>query len=103
MQTLTKPTTSNLILELGAVNKKFNSLFGILIVGLIGSRARGDITELSDVDVAVRRQRRIGFLTVVRAKDWLAERIGSDVDLVSFESFPERKKVVFLQDMREIA
>jgi predicted nucleotidyltransferase len=103
MHALTSSTTSELILELGAIKEKFNSLFGILIVGLIGSRARGDNTHFSDVDVAVRRQRRIGLMTVVQAKDWLEQHLGINVDLVFFESLPDYKRAVFLQDFREVA
>jgi predicted nucleotidyltransferase len=96
-------STSELLVELGNTRARLHSLFGIWIVGLIGSRARGDNTELSDVDVAVRRQRRIGLMTVVQAKDWLEEHLGMKVDLVFFESLPDYKQAVFLQDFREVA
>lgn len=103
MPVFTQYSTSEMLLELGTIKEKFSSLFGILIVGLIGSRARGDNSELSDVDIAVRRQRRIGLLIVVQAQDWLEQHLGMDVDLVFFESLPDYKRAVFLQDFREIA
>ena len=103
MPVFTQYSTSEMLLELGTIKEKFSSLFGILIVGLIGNRARSDNSELSDVDIAVRRQRRIGLLIVVQAQDWLEQHLGMDVDLVFFESLPDYKRAVFIQDFREIA
>jgi predicted nucleotidyltransferase len=97
------PSTVDLILELRAIKEEFDELFGISIVGIIGSRARGDHTPSSDIDIAVRRQRKIGLLTVARARAWLEQHFGSSVDLVFFESLPDYKRSVFLQDLREVA
>jgi predicted nucleotidyltransferase len=99
----TQPTLSDLLKELGAIQEKVDMLFGISIVGIIGSRARGDHKLSSDIDIAVRRQRRIGLLTVTRAKAWLEKHFGLGVDLVFFEALPDYKREVFLKDLRKIS
>jgi predicted nucleotidyltransferase len=99
---LAQPSISDLLSELGVIQDTFDKLFGISIVGVIGSRARGDHTSSSDIDIAVRRQRRIGLLTVTRAKAWLEKHFGLGVDLVFFETLPDYKKEVFLKDLRQV-
>jgi predicted nucleotidyltransferase len=103
MSTLAPLSTGDLLRELGAIKDRFHDLYGISLLGLVGSRARGDHGVLSDIDIAVKRQRRIGLMTVVRAKDWLEKHFGTSVDLVFLDALPNYKKSMFLEDFREIS
>jgi predicted nucleotidyltransferase len=97
------PTATQILRELGAIRDSFQDSFGIEIVGLAGSRARGDHEVTSDVDVAVKLSRRIGLGGIVDATDWLESRLGLEVDLVFFEALPDYKKSLFTRDLRELA
>jgi predicted nucleotidyltransferase len=93
MVQLTQSSPSKLVKEPGAIEETFNGQFGILIVGPIRSRARGDNSAFDEFDVAERKQRNIGLFTVVRAKYWLEQHLRMAVDLVFFSLSQNIKKL----------
>jgi predicted nucleotidyltransferase len=54
----------------------------ILALYLFGSRAQGDATEQSDVDVGILFQQPVTLRDVLRLEDALEQRLGLPVDLV---------------------
>jgi predicted nucleotidyltransferase len=56
--------------------------WGVDSIGLFGSYARGEATADSDVDLLVTFSRPIGW-EIVDLKDYLEERLGVAVDLVT--------------------
>ncbi len=61
---------------------ELRKLFGIKEIGIFGSYAREEQTELSDVDILVEFEREIGW-EIVDLKDYLEKLLGVKVDLVS--------------------
>lgn len=55
----------------------------IAYLGLFGSFARGEATEMSDVDLLVRFDQPKSLLDLVRIEEEFAERLGRKVDLVT--------------------
>lgn len=52
-------------------------------IGLFGSWVRDEQTKQSDVDVLVKFEKPIGFFKFVEIEDYLSERLGVKVDLVT--------------------
>jgi len=65
--------------ELPRLREKFN----VKSIGLFGSWARNEQTKQSDVDVLVEFEKPIGFFKFVEIEDYLSERLGVKVDLVT--------------------
>ncbi|MBA7598549.1 hypothetical protein ES703_05567 [subsurface metagenome] len=65
--------------ELPRLREKFN----VKSIGLFGSWVRGEQTGQSDVDVLVEFEKPIGFFKFVEIEDYLSERLGVKVDLVT--------------------
>ena len=61
---------------------ELRKLFGVKGIGIFGSYAREEQTELSDVDILVEFEREIGW-EIVDLKDYLEKLLGVKVDLVS--------------------
>ena len=57
--------------------------FGVLSLRLFGSVARGEATELSDVDVLVEFSRPVGLIQFAALKLFLEELLGHPVDLAT--------------------
>jgi len=65
--------------ELPRLREKFN----VKSIGLFGSWVRDEQTKQSDVDVLVKFEKPIGFFKFVEIEDYLSERLGVKVDLVT--------------------
>ena len=52
-------------------------------IGIFGSYARDEQTETSDVDVLVEFESPIGFFKFMKLEDYLSEKLGLKVDLVT--------------------
>ena len=53
------------------------------MVGVFGSRVRGDNRPLSDIDVMIRFSKPKSLLTLIRLERELTEALGAKVDLVT--------------------
>lgn len=73
--------------------------FGIEILGVGGSIARGDEVAGSDLDLGVRKNRSITLYEVVDAKEALSTALGLDVDLVFIDFLNDYKHRIFMRDL----
>lgn len=70
--------------------------YGVSKIALFGSYAREEQTNKSDVDLLVDFQKPIGFFKFIELEDYLAEKLGSKVDLVTEDALkPMIKSSVF--------
>jgi predicted nucleotidyltransferase len=65
--------------ELPFIKKKYN----VSRVALFGSYVRGDQNEKSDLDMLVEFSRPVGFFKFIELEDYLSEKLGVKVDLVT--------------------
>lgn len=75
------------------------SHFGIEIVGIGGSVARGENRLDSDIDFGVRKTRSISLFEVIDAKDMLEDALLAPVDLVFLDALPSYKYSIFVRDL----
>lgn len=64
--------------------------FGVRSIAIFGSYARGEETELSDVDILVEFERPVGW-EIVDLRDYLEELLGLPVDLITKNAAMSRK------------
>ncbi len=64
--------------------------FGVSSIAIFGSYARGEETELSDVDILVEFERPIGW-EIVDLRDYLEELLGLPVDLITKNAAMSRR------------
>ena len=96
--------------ELIAVLKDFGREFRIPTIYLFGSYARGEATPESDVDIVIDSRNIHGLLEFERARQYLSDRLGKPVDMISLRAiedekdFPYRKAFMssFLKDRVKI-
>lgn len=72
---------------------------GIELIGVVGSVARGDDGERSDVDVAYDVRGRSSLLVLARALRELEAEIGRPVDLVDISRVDEEVRREFERDL----
>jgi predicted nucleotidyltransferase len=65
--------------ELPFIKKKYN----VSRVALFGSYVRGDQNEKSDLDMLVEFSRPVGFFKFIELEDYLSEKLGVKVNLVT--------------------
>ena len=79
-------TTNELIIHLKSLKNELKNRFGIEEIALFGSYARGEATEESDVDIAILKMHLKSGFDVIRAKNYLKEELGKEVDMGTFNS-----------------
>ncbi len=57
--------------------------YNVKTIGLFGSALRGEQSPKSDIDVLVEFRNPIGFFKFLELEEFLSERLGAKVDLVS--------------------
>ena len=57
--------------------------YGVKRLGLFGSHSRDEATEKSDIDILVAFERPIGFFDFIDLEDYLKEKLGAEVELVT--------------------
>ena len=57
--------------------------YNVKTIGLFGSALRGEQSSKSDIDVLVEFREPIGFFKFLELEEFLSERLGGKVDLVS--------------------
>lgn len=75
--------------------------YGITIVGIFGSRLRGEGSSDSDLDLLAEILRPVSLLEVVGAELHLSEVLGVKVDLVPKRSLREELRETILKDAIE--
>ena len=72
-------------------------------VGLFGSFARKENSELSDIDILVRFQTSYSLLQLIRMENALSDKLGIKVDLVTAGSLQNKRvKDRIMQDLQII-
>ncbi len=69
--------------------------YSVKTIGVFGSVARDEQTGTSDIDLLVEFSKPVGFVTFMRLENFLSERLGKQVDLVTSDSL----KPVIRQDV----
>lgn len=69
--------------------------YSVKTIGIFGSVARNEQTGQSDVDLLVEFSKPVGFVTFMRLENFLSERLGKHVDLVT----PDSLKPVIRQNV----
>ncbi len=80
----------------------FCEKFDISYLGLFGSHARKEATVGSDVDVLVEFKKPVSFFRLIDAENYLSEKLGSDVDLVTTKSLKPQIKPYIQQDLKHL-
>lgn len=75
--------------------------YGVVILGIFGSYARGEQKESSDIDILVELERPVGF-AFFELWDELEKLLGCKVDLVRRSLIREEIKEDILQEVVEI-
>jgi predicted nucleotidyltransferase len=57
--------------------------FKVKSIGIFGSYAREEQTEKSDIDLLVEFEAPVGFFKFIELEDYLSEKLGVKVDLVT--------------------
>ncbi|HEY9205100.1 MAG TPA: nucleotidyltransferase family protein [Candidatus Methanoperedens sp.] len=65
--------------ELPSLKEKFK----VKSIGLFGSYAREEQTRTSDIDMLVEFDAPVGFFKFIELEDYLSEKLGAKVDLVT--------------------
>jgi len=77
-------------LQIGSVKKAISKLLlqnGVKRAALFGSYARGDATEDSDIDLLIEfKGKKKSLFDLVALKNQLEEKLGRDVDLLTYNS-----------------
>jgi len=76
---------------LRAHKEELRERFGVSSIAIFGSYARGEETELSDVDILVEFERPIGW-EIVDLKDYLESLLGVKVDLITKNAAMSRNR-----------
>jgi len=84
---------------LAEVKEELKEQYGVKRIGLFGSIVRGEQTPESDIDVLVEFDRPIGFFKFLELEDYLAERLGQKVDLVSTKALKPRIGAQILKEV----
>jgi len=69
--------------------------YSVKTIGVFGSVARDELTGTSDIDLLVEFSKPVGFVTFMRLENFLSEKLGTQVDLVTSDSL----KPVIRQDV----
>ncbi len=81
--------------ELPYLKKKFN----VKTIGLFGSYVRDEQTEKSDLDMLVDFEKPIGFFKLINLEEYIAEKLGTKVEVVTPGALKERIKPYIMRDI----
>ena len=85
----------DILLSLKLLKAEVTKEFSVKNIGVFGSFARNEQTDQSDIDLLVEFSRPVGFITFMRLENFLSERLGKKVDLVT----PDALKPVIRHDV----
>jgi len=74
------------------MKKKIRKKYGVVILGIFGSYARGEQDELSDIDILVELKKPIG-LKFFELWDELENLLGIKVDLLTIKAVKQKPKL----------
>jgi len=72
--------------------------YNVKTIGLFGSALRGDQSSKSDIDVLVEFHNPVGFFKFLELEEFLSEKLGGKVDLVSKKALkPEIGRILLAE------
>jgi uncharacterized protein len=90
-----RSTRQDILSSLKKLKGEVTREYSVKTIGVFGSVARSEETEQSDIDLLVEFSKPVGFVTFMRLENFLSERLGARVDLVTSDSL----KPVIRQDV----
>jgi predicted nucleotidyltransferase len=90
-----KSNRQDILASLKKLKKEVAKEYSVKTIGVFGSVARDEQTWQSDIDLLVEFSKPVGFVTFMRLENFLSERLGNKVDLVT----PDSLKPVIRQDV----
>jgi uncharacterized protein len=90
-----KSSRQDILASLKKLKKEVAKEYSVKTMGVFGSVARDEQTGKSDIDLLVEFSKPVGFVTFMRLENFLSERLGNKVDLVT----PDSLKPVIRQDV----
>ena len=90
-----KSTRQDILSSLKKLKGEVSREYSVKTIGVFGSVARDEQTGTSDIDLLVEFSKPVGFVTFMRLENFLSERLGNQVDLVTSDSL----KPVIRQDV----
>jgi uncharacterized protein len=90
-----RSTRQDIISSLKNLKGEVIKEYSVKSLGVFGSVARSEETEQSDIDLLVEFSEPVGFVTFMRLENFLSDRLGTRVDLVTSDSL----KPVIRQDV----
>jgi len=90
-----KSTRQDILSSLKKLKGDIAREYSVKTIGVFGSVARDEQTGTSDIDLLVEFSKPVGFVTFMRLENFLSEKLGKQVDLVTSDSL----KPVIRQDV----
>jgi hypothetical protein len=90
-----KSNRKDIIASLKKLKREVAKEYSVKTMGVFGSVARDEQTGQSDIDLLVEFSKPVGFVTFMRLENFLSERLGNKVDLVT----PDSLKPMIRQDV----
>ncbi len=90
-----KSNHQEILASLKKLKREVAQEYSVKTMGVFGSVARDEQTGQSDIDLLVEFSKPVGFVTFMRLENFLSERLGNKVDLVT----PDSLKPVIRQDV----
>ena len=73
--------------------------YGVKTIGLFGSYSREEQSVGSDVDILVQFERPVGFFKFIALEEYLKERIGENVEIVTEDALKPYIKPRVMKDV----
>ena len=90
-----KSSRQDILASLEKLKREVAKEYYVKTIGVFGTVARDEQTGQSDIDLLVEFSKPVGFVTFMRLENFLSERLGKQVDLVT----PDSLKPVIRQDV----
>ena len=81
-----KSSRQDILVSLKNLKREVAQEYSVKTIGVFGSVARDEQTVQSDIDLLVEFSKPVGFVTFMRLENFLSERLGKQVDLVTSDS-----------------
>jgi predicted nucleotidyltransferase len=81
-----KSSRQDILASLKNLKQEVAQEYSVKTIGVFGSVARDEQTIQSDIDLLVEFSKPVGFVTFMRLENFLSERLGKHVDLVTSDS-----------------
>ncbi|MGA1840713.1 MAG: nucleotidyltransferase family protein [bacterium] len=84
---------------LNAERSYLNKAYEVKNIGLFGSYSRGEEGPDSDLDILVEFDRPIGFFKFIELEDYLTEKLGIKVEIVTKDAIKPLLKPYIMKDI----